>query len=107
MTTLEDRILLHLQDGRRIPVDPQEIYLLEAEGGETLVKVPGKGAWHRFVNLVQWWTGTGPRPRARRSLPGFARLRLMLPSRVAESAPSNPERAKRAEGSPDERERVG
>ena len=27
---LEDRILLHLQDGRRIPVDPKEIYLLEA-----------------------------------------------------------------------------
>ncbi len=49
MTTLEDRILLHLQDGRRIPVDPQEIYLLEAEGGETLVKVPGKGAWHRLT----------------------------------------------------------
>ncbi len=38
MTILEDRILLHLQDGRRIPVDPQEIYLLEAEGGETLVR---------------------------------------------------------------------
>jgi DNA-binding LytR/AlgR family response regulator len=37
MMILEDRILLHLQDGRRIPVDPQEIYLLEAEGGETLV----------------------------------------------------------------------
>jgi DNA-binding LytR/AlgR family response regulator len=35
---LEDRILLHLQDGRRIPVDPQEIYLLEAKGGETLVR---------------------------------------------------------------------
>jgi DNA-binding LytR/AlgR family response regulator len=38
MMILEDRILLHLQDGRRIPVDPQEIYLLEAEGGETLVR---------------------------------------------------------------------
>jgi DNA-binding LytR/AlgR family response regulator len=38
MIILEDRILLHLQDGRRIPVDPQEIYLLEAEGGETLVR---------------------------------------------------------------------
>ena len=34
MMILEDRILLHLQDGRWIPVDPQEIYLLEAEGGE-------------------------------------------------------------------------
>ena len=38
MTALEGRILLHLQDGRPIPVDPQEIYLLEAEGGETLVR---------------------------------------------------------------------
>ncbi len=36
MIVLEDRILLHLQDGRRIPVDPEEIYLLGAEGGETL-----------------------------------------------------------------------
>ncbi len=36
---LEDRILLHLQDGKRVPVDPQEIYLLEAEGGETLVRM--------------------------------------------------------------------
>ena len=35
---IEDRILLHLQDGKRIPIDPQEIYLLEAEGGETLVR---------------------------------------------------------------------
>jgi hypothetical protein len=38
MMILEDRILLHLQGGRRIPVDPREIYLLEAEGGETLVR---------------------------------------------------------------------
>jgi len=38
MTALQDRILLHLQDGRRIPVDPQDIYLLEADGGETLVR---------------------------------------------------------------------
>jgi len=38
MVVLEDRILLHLQDGRRIPVDPQDIYFLEAEGGETLVR---------------------------------------------------------------------
>ena len=38
MVVLEDRILLHLQDGRRIPVDPQDIYFLEAEGGKTLVR---------------------------------------------------------------------
>jgi len=39
MFVLDDRVLLHLQDGKRIPVDPQEIYLLEAEGGETLVRL--------------------------------------------------------------------
>jgi DNA-binding LytR/AlgR family response regulator len=38
MAVLDDRILLHLADGRRTPVDPQEIYLLEADGGETLVR---------------------------------------------------------------------
>jgi DNA-binding LytR/AlgR family response regulator len=38
MVVLEDRILLHLQDGRRIPVDPQDIYFPEAEGGETLLR---------------------------------------------------------------------
>jgi hypothetical protein len=27
MIVRDDRILLHLQDARRIPIDPQEIYL--------------------------------------------------------------------------------
>jgi hypothetical protein len=45
MITLEDRILLHLQDGKRIPVDPQGVYLLEAEGGEIAGPLgPGFGA---------------------------------------------------------------
>ena len=39
MIVIEDRILLHPQDGKRVLVDPQEIYLLEAEGGETLGRV--------------------------------------------------------------------
>jgi len=38
MNVIEDRILLHLQDGRRIPADPQDIYYLEADGGETMVR---------------------------------------------------------------------
>ncbi len=38
MDVLDDRILLHLQDGGRVPVDPREIYLFEADGGETLVR---------------------------------------------------------------------
>ena len=57
MIALEDRILLHLQDGRRIPVDPQEIYLLKAEGGETLVRArpgertsrPSRLRWRRLI----------------------------------------------------------
>ena len=38
MIILEDRVLLHQQDGSRIPVDPREIFLFEADGGETLVR---------------------------------------------------------------------
>jgi DNA-binding LytR/AlgR family response regulator len=32
------RILLHLADGTRYPIDPDDIYLLEAEGGETHIR---------------------------------------------------------------------
>lgn len=38
MSILGDRVLLHLADGRRLPVDPREVYLLDAEGGETLIR---------------------------------------------------------------------
>ena len=38
MATIDDRVLLHLADGRRLPVDPAEIYLLDAESGDTLVR---------------------------------------------------------------------
>lgn len=38
MDTIEDRVLLHLADGRRLPLDPAEIYLLETESGDTLVR---------------------------------------------------------------------
>jgi DNA-binding LytR/AlgR family response regulator len=39
MTTTPDRILLNLTDGHRRVVDPAEVYYLEAEGGETLVRL--------------------------------------------------------------------
>jgi two-component system LytT family response regulator len=32
------RVLLHLADGRRIPVEPDEVFLLEADGDETSVR---------------------------------------------------------------------
>ena len=36
------RILLHLEDARRKPLDPAEIYYLEATGGDTLVRLRGR-----------------------------------------------------------------
>ena len=39
MTTAPDRVLLNLADGLRRVVDPDEVYYLEAEGGETLVRL--------------------------------------------------------------------
>jgi hypothetical protein len=39
MTTAPDRILLNLDDGHRRVVDPTGVYYLEAESGETLVRL--------------------------------------------------------------------
>ncbi len=36
------RALLHLAEGRRIPIEPEEVFLLEAEGHETLVRTRGR-----------------------------------------------------------------
>ena len=33
-----DRILLHLSENRRVPIDPGKIYLLEADGDDTLIR---------------------------------------------------------------------
>ena len=37
-----DRVLIHLTDLRRVPVDPAKIYLLEADGGDTLIRTRSK-----------------------------------------------------------------
>jgi DNA-binding LytR/AlgR family response regulator len=39
MTTAPDRVLLTLADGHRRVVDSGDVYYLEAEGGETLVRL--------------------------------------------------------------------
>ena len=39
MTTARDRVLLHLSDGLRRVVDPDEVYYLEAKGGESLIRL--------------------------------------------------------------------
>jgi DNA-binding LytR/AlgR family response regulator len=36
------RVLLHLEDGRRVPLDPAEIFLFEADGDETVVRTRGR-----------------------------------------------------------------
>ncbi len=35
-------VLLHLTDGRRIPVEPDEVFFLEADGDETSVRTRGR-----------------------------------------------------------------
>ena len=36
------RVLLHLHDGRRVPLEPEEIFLLEARGDETELRTRGR-----------------------------------------------------------------
>ena len=36
------RVLLHLRDGRRVPIEPGEVFLLEAVGDETRIRTRGK-----------------------------------------------------------------
>ena len=36
------RVLLHLTDGRRVPVEPTEVFFLEADGTQTEVRTRGK-----------------------------------------------------------------
>jgi DNA-binding LytR/AlgR family response regulator len=36
------RVLLHLGDGHRVPLDPAEIFLCEADGDETVVRTRGR-----------------------------------------------------------------
>ncbi len=36
------RALLHLSEGQRIPIEPEEVFLLEALGHETLVRTRGR-----------------------------------------------------------------
>ena len=36
--SLDDRVLPHLEDGRRVPVEPDEVFFLEAEECNILVR---------------------------------------------------------------------
>jgi DNA-binding LytR/AlgR family response regulator len=41
-TAVARRALLHLADGRRVPVEAEEVFFLEADGDETLVRTRGR-----------------------------------------------------------------
>jgi DNA-binding LytR/AlgR family response regulator len=53
MSTIGDRILLHLADGRRLPVDPGEVYMLTVEGGNTLVRGRHATPWEDVRQLSE------------------------------------------------------
>lgn len=36
------RLLIHIDHGRRVPLDPEEVFLLEASGDETLIRTRGR-----------------------------------------------------------------
>ena len=40
--TRSRRVLLHVDDGRRVPVEPEEVFLLEAVGDQTEVRTRGR-----------------------------------------------------------------
>jgi DNA-binding LytR/AlgR family response regulator len=47
------RVLLHLADGRRVPLEPDEIFFLEAQGDETDVRTRGRRRLHDVRALGQ------------------------------------------------------
>ena len=42
MTTRARRILVHLEDGRRVPLEPDEVFFLQADGDCTVVRTRGR-----------------------------------------------------------------
>ena len=57
-----DRILIHHSDGRRIPVEPADIFYLEAEDHDTLIRLRSKRLLREARGLSQLeggFAGTG------------------------------------------------
>lgn len=47
------RVLLHLDDGRRVPVEPDEVFYLEADGDETELRTRGRRRLRDVRSLTQ------------------------------------------------------
>jgi len=52
-TTSARRVLLHLEEGRRVPVDPSEVFFLEADGDRTEVRTRGKKRLRDLRSLAE------------------------------------------------------
>jgi len=42
MSAQGKRVLVHLEDGRRVPMEPDEVFFLEADGDRTVVRTRGR-----------------------------------------------------------------
>ena len=42
MNTRAQRVLMHLEDGRRVPIEPDEVFFLQADGDRTVVRTRGR-----------------------------------------------------------------
>jgi len=76
-----DRVLIHLQDYRRLPIDPAKVFFLEAEGDQTLIRTHSKKVIHdlrslgeieslfephQFIRKVDRWYETSVESKGRR-----------------------------------------
>jgi len=46
-----DRVLIHLVDYRRVPMDPAKVFFLEADGDQTLIRTHRKKVIHDLRSL--------------------------------------------------------
>jgi len=46
-----DRVLVHLVDYRRVPIDPGKVFFLEAEGDQTIIRTHTRKVIHHLRSL--------------------------------------------------------
>ncbi|HUP21695.1 MAG TPA: LytTR family DNA-binding domain-containing protein, partial [Thermoanaerobaculia bacterium] len=80
------RLLVHLADGRRVPLDPEEIYYLEAQEADTVVRTRSKRLLHdvRSLGQIEPLLAAWPFARIHRALlVNLHRVRELRPRRGA------------------------
>jgi DNA-binding LytR/AlgR family response regulator len=48
-----DRVLLHLKGSRRVAIEPDDVYYLEASGDETIIRKHGRRTLHDVRSLAE------------------------------------------------------